>query len=65
MTLPQNWQLAAAAAYLATLDARGMALEIQGGHLLIPEGETPAEVELVRLLKPELMLLAATGINGA
>jgi hypothetical protein len=55
MTGPDTWRPDAALAYLDTLRARGMGLLIVEGKLRIPKGHTPAEVELVRLLKAELV----------
>jgi hypothetical protein len=45
-----------ALSYLATLQVRGLNLElVEGCRLRIPAGHTPAEVELVRMLKQELL----------
>jgi hypothetical protein len=49
----------AAIAYLDTLRGLGLALEAPGDRLRIPSGHTLGEVELVRLLKPELLSLLA------
>ena len=51
------WRAEAAAAYLGSLQARGLSLEAVEGRLRIPPGHCPAEVELVRLLKPELVAI--------
>jgi len=55
--LADSWKHDAAAAYLATLQARQLSLEAVGERLIIPPGHTPAEVELVGMLKPELIAL--------
>ena len=53
-----NWKWDAAIAYLGTLRARGLALgSTRGGGLIIPLGHTEGEIELVKLLKPELLAL--------
>jgi len=57
MTLAHSWRVDAATAYFETLKAHGMSLEILEGRILIPEGETDSELELVRLLKPELLVI--------
>jgi len=57
--LAESWRLDSATAYLDTLQGLGLVLEAPGGRLRIPPGHTPAEVELVRLLKPELLSLLA------
>jgi hypothetical protein len=49
----------AAIAYLDSLQAQGLRLEATEDRLRIPSGHTPGEVELVRLLKPELLSLLA------
>jgi hypothetical protein len=54
-----SWRIDAATAYLDTLQGLGIALEAPGNRLRIPPGHTPGEVELVRLLKPELLALLA------
>ena len=63
MPLPANWRMNAAVEYLASLEAHGVSLQLVGERLVIPPGHTPSEVELVRLLKPELvgLLIAARG----
>jgi len=55
--LAETWRMDAATEYLATLHSRGLRLGLADGKLSIPEGHTRAEVELVRLLKPELIAL--------
>jgi hypothetical protein len=55
--LAKSWRIDAATAYLDTLRSLGLALEASGDRLRIPVGHTPGEVELVRLLKPELLSL--------
>jgi len=50
----------AAIAYVEALTLRGLLLGMRGDHLVIPPGHTPAEVEMVRLLKPELLTLLNT-----
>jgi hypothetical protein len=57
--LAESWRMDAATAYLDTLRGLGLTLEAPGGRLRIPAGHTPGEVELVRLLKPELLSLLA------
>lgn len=47
----------AAVAYLSGLEACGLKLEVRAGLITIPPGHTEAEVELVRLLKPELVAI--------
>lgn len=54
----------AASAYLAGLQVRGLGMEIFEGRLRIPPGHTSAEVDLVRLLKPELMKLVVQAPQG-
>lgn len=56
-----SWRSDAALAYVETLHLRGLSLEVSGDRLVIPPGHTPAEIELVRLLKPELMDLVSRG----
>lgn len=65
MPLPDNWRLNTATEYLASLEAHGVSLQLVGERLVIPPGHTPSEVELVRLLKPELvaLLIAARDLN--
>jgi len=53
--LTGTWRTDAASAYLDSLQVRGLKLEVVQGRLRIPAGYTPAEIELVRLLKPELL----------
>ena len=53
--LADTWRIDAATAYLDSLQARGLSLGLSEGRLQIPPGHTPAEVELVRLLKAELV----------
>ncbi len=54
--LADSWRVDASVAYIDNLQAHGLSLEVVGhGHLRIPPGHTPAEFELVRLLKPELL----------
>lgn len=55
--LSDTWRMDAANAYLDGLRVRGLNLEVLEGRLRIPPGHTPSEVELARLLKPELMAL--------
>lgn len=57
MSRPPTWRRDATSAYLRTLQARGLSLEVHDGHLLLPSGETGSEIELVCLLKPELLAL--------
>jgi hypothetical protein len=57
MTRASSWRRDAATAYLDTLQSRGLSLDVQEGCLLLPPGETDSEVELVRLLKPELLAM--------
>lgn len=61
--LAESWRIDAAIAYLDTLRTHGLRLEAPGGRIRIPPGHTPAEVELVRLLKPELLSLLASKIH--
>ena len=62
MSLPLNWRMNAAQEYLMTLSVHGVALEVLDGRLLLPPNPTASEIELVRLLKPELLALLQTGI---
>ena len=55
--LADTWRMDAVSAYLGSLQARGLSLEAEGGRLRIPPGHTPAELELVRLLKPDLLAI--------
>ncbi len=55
----ETWRRDAAIAYLEGLHTIGLNLEVIDGNLRIPAGHTRGEVELVRLLKPELLLLLA------
>ncbi len=57
MTLAPSWRRDAATSYLETLQLQGVNLELRDGSLLLPCGETDAEIALVRLLKPELIAL--------
>jgi hypothetical protein len=61
--MASTWRMDAASAYLDSLQVRGLSLEVVEGRLRIPAGHTPAELELVRLLKPEL-LVALGGRTG-
>lgn len=57
MVLSLSWSQGAALAYLDTLQAQGLVLKVVGGRLSIPPGHTRAEVELVKLVKPELLAI--------
>ena len=50
-----SWRSDAALAYVESMRLRGLSLEVHGGRLVIPPGHTPAEIEIVRLLKPEII----------
>jgi len=55
---------AAAGVYLTVLREQGLLLERQGDKLKAPPASTPAERELIRLLKPELLrLLDEEGVS--
>lgn len=53
--LSVTWRAEASSAYLDGLQARGLRLEVLDGRLRIPPGHSSAEIEMVRLLKPELL----------
>ena len=53
--LPPSWRHEAAQAYLEGLRHCGLTLEVDGDQVFIPLGETEGEINLVRLLKPELL----------
>ena len=55
----------AAGVYLAVLRERGLSLERCGDKLRPPSDATPAERELIRLLKPEILLLLDAEANAA
>ena len=61
--LASTWRMDASSAYLDSLQVRGLSLVVVEGRLRIPAGHTPAELDLVRLLKPEL-LAALGGCTG-
>lgn len=63
--LSPTWRMDAARAYLDALWYRGLTLEVEGGELILPLGETEAEINLVRLLKPELLELTRNGGEAA
>lgn len=65
MPLPANWRHNAAVEYLASLEAHGVSLQLVGERLVIPPGHTPSEVELVRLLKLELLALLIAACDHA
>jgi len=62
--LADTWKHDAAVAYVEVFRTRGLSLELVGGRLRIPPGHTPAEVELVCLLKPELIAILEERTQG-